>query len=233
MRQTGVPARAAAVALAVIACAACQSAPGALFDKPLLSRPLFAKKTADPKSQLPALEARIYEIVSAQRHAIDPNAKDMALDSELVEIARERSADMAAKNTFADGDPREVSAMRLMSKDAQFQGLLGENIAAQHYNARGIDVEAFAQRFVQTWLASASHKENLSFADYNRTGIGAAISGDTVYVTELFATDLGLGPHKDGTPPAQVTPFTSPSAAKASGPGTALRGTIAGGHSER
>ena len=140
---------------------------------------------------------------------------------------------MAAKNSFADGDPRDVSATRLMNKDAQFQGLLGENIAAQHYNANGIDVESFAQRFVATWLASASHKENLSFADYNRTGIGAAISGDTVYVTELFATDLGLGPHKDGAPPPQVTPFTSPTAAKAAGPGTALRGTIAGGHSER
>jgi uncharacterized protein YkwD len=225
--------RAAAVALAVIALAACQSTSGGLFDKPLLSRPLFAKAPPDPKTQLPALEARIYELISVQRHVIDPNAKDLALDSELVDIARRRSEDMAAKNSFADGDPRDVSATRLMDKDAQFQGLLGENIAAQHYNARGIDVESFAHRFVETWLASASHKENLSFADYNRTGIGAAISGDTVYVTELFATDLGLGPHKDGTPAPQVTPFASPTAAKAAGPGTASRGPIAGGHSER
>ena len=225
-------ARAAALALAVIALGACQSS-GALFDKPLLSRPLFTKAPPDPRTQLPALEARIYELVSAQRHTIDPNAKDLALDSELVDIARRRSEDMAEKNSFADGDPRDVSATRLMDKDAQFQGLLGENIAAQHYNANGIDVESFAQRFVQTWLASASHKENLSFADYNRTGIGAAISGDTVYVTELFSADLGLGPHKDGTPAPQVTPFTSPSAAKAAGPGTASRGPIVGGHSER
>ncbi len=224
--------RAGALALAVLTLAACQST-SALLDKPLLSRPLFVKAPPDPKTQLPALEARIYELISAQRHAIDPNAKDLALDSELVDIARERSADMAAKNSFADGDPRTISATRLMDKDAQFQGLLGENIAAQHYNARGIDVESFAQRFVQTWLTSQSHKENLSFADYNRTGVGAAISGDTVYVTELFATDLGLGPHKDGTPAQQVTPFTSPSAAKAAKPTAALRGTIAGGHSER
>jgi len=233
LHQRGKVARATAVALDVTALAACQTTTGSLFDKPLLSRPLFAKAPPDPKSQLPALETRIYELVSAQRHVIDPDAKDLALDSELVDIARQRSQDMAVKNSFADGDPRDVSATRLMDKDAQFQGLLGENIAAQHYNARGIDVEGFAQRFVQTWLASASHKENLSFADYNRTGIGAAISGDTVYVTELFATDLGLGPHKADAPAAQITPFASPTAAKAAGPGTALRGTIAGGHSER
>jgi hypothetical protein len=91
----------------------------------------------------------------------------------------------------------------------------------------GIDVESFAQRFVATWVASASHKENLSFADYNRTGVGAALSGDTVYVTQLFATDLGLGPHADGAPPAQVTPFPSAKAAKAASPAR-LRGPIAG-----
>jgi hypothetical protein len=27
------------------------------------------------------------------------------------------------------------------------------------------------------------------------------VNGDTVYVTELFATDLGLGPHEDKPAP--------------------------------
>jgi len=33
------------------------------------------------------------------------------------------------------------------------------------------------------------------------------VNGDTVYVTQLFATDLGLGPHQDGTPHTVVTPL--------------------------
>ena len=214
--------RAGVSALALLALGACAD-----MQMPHM-RPLFGEqaKPVDPATQMPALEARIYELICAQRHLIDPNAKDLALDSELVDVARQRSADMAAKNSFADGDERHISATRLMAEDAKFQGLLGENIAAQHYTvARGVDVEGFAQRFVTTWLASPSHKENLSFADYNRTGVGAALSGDTVYVTELFASDLGLGPHQDNAPPSQVTPFPSAKAAKASNtPPAALRG---------
>ncbi|MGH8324717.1 MAG: hypothetical protein ACRETD_13115, partial [Steroidobacteraceae bacterium] len=59
---------------------------------------------------------------------------------------------------------------------------------------------------------SAPHRENLSFADYNRTGVGAAANGDTVYVTELFATDLGLGPHEDkpAVPPSPARGAQTP-----------------------
>ena len=123
---------------------------------------------------------------------------------------------MASKNYFAHVAPNgDTSASLLMAEDAHFQGLLGENMAAQHYTpSAGIDVEAFARRFVNTWLDSAPHKENLAFADYNRTGVGAAVNGDTVYVTQLFSTDLGLGPHKDSSPPAVVTTLPDAKAAK-------------------
>ena len=121
--------------------------------------------------------------------------KTLMIDPELSGIARKRASDMAAKNYLAHTAPNgDTSATLLMAEDANFQGLLGENIAAQHYQpAIGVDVEGFARRFVDTWLKSAPHKENLSFADYNRTGVGAAVNGDTVYVTQLFSTDLGLG----------------------------------------
>ena len=42
----------------------------------------------------------------------------------------------------------------------------------------------------------------------DRSGVGAAVSGDTVYVTQLFATDLGLPKHKPGQKPrpAMISP---------------------------
>ena len=49
----------------------------------------------------------------------------------------------------------------------------------------------FAQRFLDEWMKSQPHRENLAFADYDRTGVGAAVNGDTVYVAQLFASDLG------------------------------------------
>jgi len=113
---------------------------------------------------------------------------------------------MAAKHYFAHVAPNgDTSASILMAEDARFQGLLGENMAAQHYRVElGVDVDQFARNFVDIWLKSPMHKDNLAYGEYDRTGVGAAVDGDTVYVTQLFATDLGLGPHND-------SPTVSPS----------------------
>ena len=148
----------------------------------------------DPATQMPALERRIYELVDAERHKLSPQANALALDSELVGVAREKSTDMAAHGYVAHAAPGgQTAANLIMDKDASFQGLLGENIAAQPFpKSYGIDVEIYARRIVDTWLSSPAHRDNLAYPPYNRTGIGAAVSGDTIYVTELFATDLGL-----------------------------------------
>jgi uncharacterized protein YkwD len=195
----------------LLVCAACESTP----------------PPPDPVTQIPALEGRIFEIVNEERHVIDPRAKDLALDSELVEVARQRSVDMAAHNGFADGsgDPH-ISATRLMAEDAKFQGLLGENVAAERYaKATGIDVDQCAQAIVGTWLASPSHKENLSFGDYTLTGVGVAMSSDTIYVTQLFATEMTV---KASSKVPEVRSFPSAAAAKADGRGSdpALRGAF-------
>jgi uncharacterized protein YkwD len=191
----------------LLACAACESTP--------------------PPDPVTALEGRIYEIVNEKRHAIDPKARDLALDSELVQVARQRSADMVAHSGFADGtgDPH-ISATRLMAEDAKFQGLLGENVAAEHFvRNTEINVDQCAQVIVAIWLSSPSHRENLSFGDYALTGIGVALSSDTIYVTQLFATDLSVN---TSNRPPDVQSFTSAAAAKANSQksGPALRGAF-------
>ena len=52
----------------------------------------------DPHTQMAALEARIFDLIQNERHKIDPNAKRLILDSELVGVARKRSNDKAAKS---------------------------------------------------------------------------------------------------------------------------------------
>jgi uncharacterized protein YkwD len=150
----------------------------------------------DPKTQMAALERRIFELVEDERHKLNPVARPLALDLELVGVAREKSADMAAKSYVAHAAPDgETTATIIMDKDAAFQGLLGENIASQPFlPTYGVDVEAFAQRIVQTWTTSSQHRDNLAYPPYDRTGVGAAVSRDTIYVTELFASSLGLTP---------------------------------------
>ena len=172
----------------------------------------------DPKTQMAALETRIAALTEEQRLKIDPKAKPLALDTELAHVARERAVDMAAKNYLAHAAPNgDTSASLLMAEDEKFQGLLGENLAAQHYvKQSGVDVEEFAQRFLDEWLKSQPHKDNLAFADYDKTGVGAAVNGDTVYVAQLFAYDL-KGP--GGRDPASgATQFPSAEAARAAPP---------------
>jgi hypothetical protein len=172
-------------------------------------------------------------LVEEERMKIDPKAKPLTADPELAKVARARARDMAAKNYLAHAAPNgDTSASLLMAQDDKFQGLLGENLAAQHYTRQGgVAVEDFARRFLETWLNSPPHRENMAFAQYDRTGVGAAVNGDTVYVALLFATDMGLPPHKDSDGASTVTRFDTPRAAstepeKSAVPPIRLRGAL-------
>jgi len=169
----------------------------------------------DPKTQMGALETRIAVLVEEQRQKLDPKARPLAIDPELSGIARARASDMAAKNYLAHAGPNgDTSASLLMKQDAAWQGLLGENLAAQHYTKEsGVAVEDFAKRFLEEWLKSPAHRDNMIFAKYDHAGVGAAVNGDTVYVAVLFSTDMGLKPRADANPVTSVTSWESPSAA--------------------
>jgi uncharacterized protein YkwD len=176
----------------------------------------------DPKTQMEALETRIAILVEEQRHRLDPKARPLAFDRELSSIARARANDMAAKNYLAHAAPNgDTSASLLMKQDADWQGLLGENLAAQHYTRQGgVVVDDFAQRFLDEWLKSPPHRDNMIFANYDHAGVGAAVNGDTVYVTVLFSTDMGLKPRGSEGPASAVTAWESPAAASAPPPKT-------------
>ena len=171
----------------------------------------------DPKTQMGALETRIAILVEEQRQRLDPAARPLAIDPELGRIARARAVDMAANNYLAHSAPDgATSASLLMKQDAKWQGLLGENLAAQHYTKLGgVVVNDFAQRFLDEWMKSPPHRENMAFANYDHAGVGAAVNGDTVYVALLFSTDLGLPPPKLEGPESTVTNLDSPAAAQA------------------
>ncbi len=191
--------------------------------------PIVRTPPPDPKTQMAALELRIYELVERARETTDPKAQPLSLDSELTAVARAHSADMAAKHYMAHKAPDgQTSATIIMARDADFQGLLGENIAAQYYTkAGGVDVDSYAKRFVETWMKSKTHRDNLAFPDYDRTGVGAAVDGNMVYVTQLFAAEL---PRKTPASPAPdqsgdarkdgrtVAMYPDPRSAKASQP---------------
>ena len=196
--------RFAALACAFLLLAGCATAP------PLPPPP------PDPQTQMPALAQRIAVLIEEERLKLDPTAKALATDPELTRIAEERARDMATKSYLAHAAPNgDTSASLLMAQDEKWQGLLGENLAAQHYvKQSGVDVEAFARRFLDEWVKSDPHRDNLAYPAYDRTGVGAAVNADTVYVTQLFASDMGLKPRDESIPNATVIPYPSVRAAQ-------------------
>lgn len=179
----------------------------------------------DPQAQMAPLALRIAILVEEQRLKLDPNAKALAIDPELTKIAQLRARDMATKNYLAHAAPNgDTSASLLMADDAKWQGLLGENLAAQHYvKESGVDAEAFAARFLDEWMKSDPHRENLAYPAYDRTGVGAAVNGDTVYVAQLFASDMGLKPLADADASSTVTSYATPKAAQKDAPPPPIR----------
>ncbi len=181
----------------------------------LKTGPDAAAPPPDPRTQMGALETRIAILVEEERQKLDPMARPLAIDPELSRIARARASDMAAKNYLAHAAPNgDTSASLLMEQDAEWQGLLGENLAAQHYTRQsGVTVDDFARRFLQEWLKSPPHRDNMVFPNYDRAGVGAAVNDDTVYVALLFSTDMGLKPRGAGNPAKTITTWDSPAAA--------------------
>ena len=144
-------------------------------------------------AQLSAVKARLFVLVEAERENLHNGAKPLILDPELMRAAQVHSDDMAMKNSFDVGNPEGNVAVNTLLTNPKFQGFVGENSAAQYFTPGvPIDPQVFAAGFLKIWEDSPDHRTNLDFPGFDRTGIGLAVSGNTIYAAELFATDLGL-----------------------------------------
>jgi uncharacterized protein YkwD len=139
------------------------------------------------------LKERLFVLVEEERHRLNAEAKPLALDPELSAAAQAHSEEMASKRSFDTMNPNGNPAINALLHDPKFRGFVGENSAAQYFTpAAGFDPDAYARAFLAIWLNSPDHKNNLSYANFDRAGIGIAVNGNTIYAAEVFATDLGL-----------------------------------------
>jgi uncharacterized protein YkwD len=144
-------------------------------------------------AQVAALKERLFVLVETERHRLNSQAKELILDPALMQAAQTHSDDMATKRSFDVDDPKGNLAINTLLADPKFRGFVGENAAAQYFTPGvRIDPESYARGFLDIWLKSPDHKMNLIYAAFDKTGIGIAVSGNTIYAAELFATDLGL-----------------------------------------
>lgn len=131
-------------------------------------------------------EMKTYDGVNAMRAAggLPPLAPDRA----LVEVARIRSQDMAAKTYFNHTPPDGCNFLCIMDARGVPHSWAGENIAYIAWNDWSWTQTAAVA--VQMWHDSPPHYENIMDCHYERFGTGVAKAADgKIYYTMIFEGD--------------------------------------------
>jgi uncharacterized protein YkwD len=103
-------------------------------------------------------------------------------DAALVRVARERSADMAAKGYFSHDPPDGCNYACIMRAEGVANAWGGENIAWNNW-----PWSRSAQVAIDMWHNSPPHMENILNCHYTRFGAGVVQAEDgNVYYTMIF-----------------------------------------------
>lgn len=170
--------------------------------------PVAADIAGQPKITTAELELLIHQQVNRERQK--HGLPELASDELLAEIARKHSSDMARNHFFSHTNlqgegPAERAKSLGWDKKKQIGPNtwalgLGENIYLNHLYDKVVTVkqngvtvkkeylwksqEEIVKSTVQGWMDSRLHRENILSPQYDRQGIGVAISGNDIYITE-------------------------------------------------
>lgn len=156
------------------------------------------------------LEQQVHQQINVQRHKY--GLPTLSSDPRLVIIARNHSIDMASNHFFSHYNPAgEDSSARAKRQgwnlrkqlDARtYASGVAENIFMSHLydkiittTRNGIPVKRqyswqsqhqIVDSIVQGWMHSPSHRDAILSPQYDRQGIGIAMTADEIFVTENF-----------------------------------------------
>jgi uncharacterized protein YkwD len=139
------------------------------------------EKQAAPSVSLADAETFLLNAINEQRAAA--GMSPVALDGATVELARDRSRDMAARNYFSHSTPEGEKFLGMMTQRGIGYKYAGEILARNNYP----DVQAPGTAMT-TYLNSAPHKAILMDGRYNLVGLGYARSDEDSmhYFTVIF-----------------------------------------------
>jgi uncharacterized protein YkwD len=107
-------------------------------------------------------------------------------DEALSKIATTRSEDMATNDYFSHTSPDGCDLL-CRFKVAHYPSLaMGENLAEfSDYTTQS--ESKLAEEFVNDWLKSSTHRQNLLSNTFTHEGIGVAVKDTHIVVTVIFA----------------------------------------------
>lgn len=107
----------------------------------------------------------------------------LTYSSTMRKYARIKSMDMGDRGYFEHRDPEGRLISDIIKKDGITYKAWGENIA---YIGGMTDEVAIAERFMNNWMNSPSHKANILCDRFSEIGIGVYKIGNRFYATQEF-----------------------------------------------
>jgi len=148
------------------------------------------------------IEKQIHDIINQERSQY--GVKSLEWDEKLASIARAHSQDMADRGYYSHDSP-EGKSFSDRYKEGKFNCEIAisetttettdgttttttYSVGAENINfLEGIHGEGIiASEAVDGWMDSEGHKENILTKYYKNEGIGVAVSGNKVYITQDF-----------------------------------------------
>jgi len=126
-------------------------------------------------------EEKTYQAIEELRLQTGLNTLD--LSEPLVELARERSADMASRNYFSHTTPEGLMVFDLLKEKGLYP--YGGEILFRT-NADGSQIEETIEVTIKKFLKSQSHRQILLRPIYRSVGIGSAVSEDDFRIVTII-----------------------------------------------
>lgn len=135
-----------------------------------------ASNTAAVSSPKLSYEQKVVELVNIERQKAGLHI--LTLDSNISNVARTKSKDMADNNYFAHQSPTYGSAGDMLTKFGIRWSAWGENLASGQRTPESV---------VTAWMNSEGHRANIMSSDFSRIGVGYFTnSNGTPYWTQVF-----------------------------------------------
>ena len=109
-------------------------------------------------------ELEVFNLINEKR--IANGLKALAIDKEVVVVARDKAKDMVNNNYFSHTSPTYGSPFDMLKKYGVSYKSAGENLAGNSSNSKA----------VEAWMNSEGHRANILNSSFNYTGIGVVSS---------------------------------------------------------
>lgn len=122
-----------------------------------------------------SIEEEVVRLVNIEREKA--GLAPLSYSSELSNVARMKSQDMADNNYFSHTSPTYGDPFTMMRNFGIQYGYAGENIAKGYRSAESV---------MDGWMNSSGHRANILNANFTTIGVGYVEANGTTYWTQMF-----------------------------------------------